>query len=45
MGSEKDYEQEKSMRKGQVPSAMERMYSRKRYLGEQKKSEEHDGVS
>ena len=33
------------MRKGQVPSAMERMYSRRRYLGKQRKSGEHDGVS
>jgi len=29
IGSGKDYKQEKGTRKGQVPSAMERMYSRK----------------
>ena len=45
MGSGKDYKQKKSMRKGQVPNAIERMYSKRKYLGEQGKSKERDRVS
>ena len=34
MGGGEDYEQEKSMRKVQVPGMMEGMYGRRRHLGE-----------
>jgi len=44
MEGQKDYEQEKSMGKGQVPSMMEGMHRRRRHLGEQRKFEEYNGV-
>jgi len=40
MGGGKDYEQEKSTRKRQIPSAIEGMYGRRRYLEGQGKSKE-----
>jgi len=41
----KDHEQKKGMRKKQVFSTMERIYSGRRHMREQGKFEEHHGVS
>ena len=44
MGGRENYEQEKGMGKEQVLGAMEKIYSRRRYMEKQKKSEEHNEV-
>ena len=41
---EEDYKQEKSIEKRKILGAMERIYSRRRYIGEKKKFEEHNGI-
>jgi len=44
MGGRENYEQKKSMRKGQVFGAMERIHSRKRHLEKQGEPQECNGI-
>jgi len=41
MEGEKDNEQEMGMRKKKIPSMIEGIYSKKRHLGEQRKSQKY----
>jgi len=45
MGSGEDYEQKKSVRKGEIFGTMEGMHGRGRHMGKQRKFEECDGAS